>query len=132
MKLFIRIFAVSLVSLSMLTTASFAGDPASSNRAAMLHDLLNMAARAQRHYQLPRNRGGGGGSFTSSMGGVGISSISQLTIRPITSNGTYTLGTVSRTSVVLTGTGVAIGADGSYVEIRLSVFRDSVFISYSN
>lgn len=135
MKVWIWATAVVLIvafAFAARSSAMMEGDPASESRTAVLHGLLKMAARAQRHYHLPLSRGGGNGSFTMSQGGVSITMISQLTSRPVTSNGVYTLGTVSQTSVVLTGTGYASGTDGYPIQLVVWVFPDSVHILYDN
>lgn len=134
MKIWIRATVILLIVAFVFVARSstmLEGDPASESRAAVLHGLLKMAARAQRHYYLPPSRGGNG-SFTNSQGGISITMISQLTSRPTTSNGTYTLGTVSQTAVVITGTGYADGTDGNLVEVVVWVFPDSVRVLYDN
>lgn len=126
------LFLVATTILIVAVSTMKAEDPAWANREALTHDLENMAAQAQRHYYLPLSMGGGNGSFTSSEGGPPIASVSQLTSRPTNSTGTFTLGTVAATSVVLTGTGTERGNDGSPIEVVLTVFRDSTSVAYTN
>lgn len=135
MKILIRATVVVVIVAFVFVARSstmLEGDPASESRAALLHGLLKMAARAQRHYYSSPSQGGGNGSFTSSQGGISIVTIMQLTSRPTTSNGTYVLGTVSATAVVMTGIGYANGTDGNLVEVVVWVFSDSVSVMYSN
>jgi hypothetical protein len=109
-----------------------AGDPADANRAALLRELANMAVAAQRHYFTPASMAGGNGAFDNSWGGVAIASVSQLTRRPTTPVGTFTLGTVAADRMTIYATGTSIGYDGNLVTIFMDVFPDSTYTSIAN
>ncbi len=108
------------------------GDPGSANRIALQQVLTSMAARAQEHYHKPGFFGGGNGSFNNSAGGVGITMIGQLTQFPTSSIGTFSLGIVGATTLVLTGTGIFEGDDGNNIELVVTVFSDSLYFIYTN
>jgi hypothetical protein len=76
--------------------------------------------------------GGGQGAFDNSNGAAGITVITQLTTKPTNANGTYTLGTVTATSVVITGTGTEKGDDGQPLQVVMSVFPDSTAVNFTN
>lgn len=118
--------------LGLLAPETRGGDPAAANRRAVEMELAALASAAQRHFLTPASRGGGGGAFDNSYGGTSLSTITQLTRRPTTGAGTYTLGTVCATSITLCGTGTAIGTDGNCVSVTCTVFSDSVYFSYNN
>jgi hypothetical protein len=123
----------ALLLLSALLPAYVrAGDPAAENRAALCRDLASMAATAQRHFYTPASKGGGNGFFDNSGGGIGLFGICQLTRRPTTPVGTYSLGTVTATSIQLTGTGTLPGYDGNQILVMCTVFADSVCWQYAN
>jgi len=109
-QLLLIILGVIVVGIAVAVGITMFQDNAvSANRDAVTNDLVNLAARAQQHYRRPAALGGGQGAFDNSLGGVGISVITQLTSKPTNANGTYSLGTVNATSVVLTGLGTGEG-----------------------
>lgn len=108
-------------------------DPRMANREALASDLMNLALRAQDFYHRSGALGGGQGSFTYSHGGVGISTILQLTSKPTNANGSYSLvGSATPTSVVLLGTGTEEGNNGSPISVTMTVFSDSTAVSFAN
>lgn len=118
---------VALVVLVFQDGSSFAGDNTSqASRLAVQTDLLGLAFRAQQFYRAPTLKGGGGNSF------VGVSSMAQLTSKPITSNGTYSLITTGYTYLLLHGQGVEVGNDGAPISIDAIVYPDSVAFTFNN
>ncbi|MEK9135528.1 MAG: hypothetical protein AAB393_00265 [Bacteroidota bacterium] len=107
-------------------------DPRMANREALASDLMNLALRAQDFYHRSGALGGGQGSFTYSHGGVGISTILQLTSKPTNANGSYMLGSVSASSVVLVGIGTEEGTNGSPICVTMTVFADSTALTFNN
>ncbi len=107
--------------------SSFAGDNTSQvSRLVVQTDLLGLAFRAQQFYLAPTSRGGGGKSF------YGMYSMAQLTSKPITSNGTYSVITTGYTYLVLHGQGVEGGNDGAPISIDAIVYPDSVAFTFNN
>ncbi|MGA9117451.1 MAG: hypothetical protein WB626_11800 [Bacteroidota bacterium] len=132
-QLLLIILGVIVVGIAVAVGITMFQDNAvSANRDAVTNDLVNLAARAQQHYRRPSALGGGQGSFTASEGGTAIANITQLTSKPTNANGTYTLGTVAATSVVLTGTGTEEGDDGSMISVTMTVFSDSTAVVFNN
>lgn len=132
-QLLLIILGVIVVGIAVAVGITMFQDNAiGANRDAVTNDLVNLAARAQQHFRRPAALGGGQGSFTTSQGGVAIANINQLTSKPTNANGTYTLGTVSATSVILTGTGTERGIDGNAIQVVMSVFADSTAVSFTN
>jgi Tfp pilus assembly protein PilE len=132
-QLLLIILGVIVVGIAVAVGITMFQDNAvSANRDAVTNDLVNLAARAQQHYRRPTALGGGQGSFTTSGGGTAITAITQLTSKPTNSNGTYTLGTVAATSVVITGTGTEKGTDNLPIKVVMTVFPDSSSVVFSN
>jgi hypothetical protein len=107
-------------------------DPRTANREAVERDLRTLALRAQEFYLRSAAMGGGEGAFDGSHGGTGLWLITQLASMPSSSNGSYILGTVTATSIVLTATGTQLGTDGNPITVIANVLPDSVFVVFSN
>ncbi len=132
-QLLLIILGVIVVGIAVAVGITMFQDNAvSANRDAVTNDLVNLAARAQQHYRRPAALGGGQGSFTNSEGGVAIANINQLTSKPTNANGTYTLGTVTATSVVIEGEGTEEGTDGNLISVEMTVFSDSTAVVFNN
>jgi hypothetical protein len=132
-QLLLIILGVIVVGIAVAVGITMFQDNAvSANRDAVTNDLVNLAARGQQHFRRPAALGGGQGAFDNSTGGVGISAVTQLTSKPTNANGTYALGTVSATSLQLTGTGTEKGTDGNPILVTMTVFADSTFVQFSN
>ncbi len=132
-QLLLIILGVIVVGIAVAVGITMFQDNAvSANRDAVTNDLVNLAARAQQHYRRPTALGGGQGAFNASAGGVAISVITQLTSKPTNANGTYSLGAVGATSIVLTGTGTEEGDDNNALEVVMTVFPDSTYVVFSN
>jgi hypothetical protein len=132
-QLLLIILGVIVVGIAVAVGITmFADNAVSANRDAVTNDLVNLASRAQQFYRRPAALGGGQGSWSGSTSGVTLSNIGQLTSRPTNANGTYSMGTVSATSVILTGTGKEKGTDGALLQIVMTVFADSTAVSFTN
>ena len=126
-QLLLIILGVIVVGIAVAVGITMFTDNAqSANRDAVTNDLVNLSSRAQQHYRRPAALGGGQGAFDNSNGGVAIATISQLTSKPTNANGTYVLGTVAATNIILTGTGTETGLDGTNpVQVEMTVWADS-------
>ena len=126
-QLLLIILGVIVVGIAVAVGITMFTDNAqSANRDAVTNDLVNLASRAQQHYRRPAALGGGQGTFDGSTGGVGLTNINQLTSKPTNANGTYALGTVTATNVILTGTGTETGFNGTgSVAVEMTVWADS-------
>ena len=132
-QLLLIILGVIVVGIAVAVGITmFTDNAVSANRDAVTNDLVNLASRAQQYYRRPAGLGGGQGAFDNSKGGAGLSAISQLTSKPINSNGTYTLGTVSATSVILNGIGTEKGSDGTPISVTMTVLADSTSVVFNN
>lgn len=118
---------IGLAALIVQDGRSFAGDNMSqASRGVVKADLLGLAFRAQQFYWAPTAKGGGGRSFT------GMVFLAQLTSKPITANGAYSLLTLGTSSIVLHGQGVEVGNDGNPISIDALVYPDSVAFFFHN
>ena len=127
-QLLLIILGVIVVGIAVAVGISMFNDSASSsNRDAVVSDLMNLASRAQQYYRRPSTTGGGGNTFN------GLT-LAELTAKPTNSNGVYALSTGgSATSVVITGTGVEKGNNAtSPISLAVTVFPDSTTLSETN
>lgn len=126
-QLLLIILGVIVVGIAVAVGITMFQDNAvSANRDAVTNDLVNLASRAQQYYRRPAALGGGGSTFT------GLA-MAELTSKPSNANGTYALGTVNATSVVITGTGVEKGNNGtSPISMSMTVLADSTSVSVVN
>jgi Tfp pilus assembly protein PilE len=126
-QLLLIILGVIVVGIAVAVGITMFQDNAvSANRDAVTNDLVNLAARAQQYYRRPTSLGGGQGSFANVI-------LTDLTSKPSNANGTYVLSSPTATSVVLTGTGVETGNDGSTpVEVEMTVYADSMTTVVNN
>ena len=119
---------IGLAALIVQDGRSFAGNNMSQASSGVVKaDLLGLAFRAQQFYWAPTAKGGGGRSFT------GMVFLAQLTSKPITANGTYSLiNPGSYSYVVLHGQGMETGNDGAPIRIDAIVYPDSVAFTFNN
>ena len=101
------------------------------NRDAVTSDLVNLASRAQMYYRRPASLGGGGNSF------VGLTAdapgLAKLTSKSTNANGSYSIITLGTpTSVVLKGIGTEKGSNGTVIDVRMTVFSDSMYVNQLN
>jgi len=126
-QLLLIILGVIVVGIAVAVGITMFQDNAiSANRDAVTNDLVNLAARAQQYYRRPTALGGGQGSYA-------LVGLADLTSKPSNANGVYTFVSASATQVVLLGTGVEDGNDGtSPVEVQMTVFADSMAVIVNN
>ncbi len=125
-QLWLIILAALIVAIAIAVGyLMFMDNSSSLNRDAVTTNLVNLAGRAQQYYRLPAASGGGQYSFT------GLT-ISRLTSNPTNPNGTFAVISVSPTQIVLDGTGVEEGYDGSPISVTLTVFSDSTGVTINN
>ncbi|MBM2841567.1 MAG: hypothetical protein HW412_2095 [Bacteroidetes bacterium] len=88
---------------------------------AVLGDLRDLAARAQRYYYTPVALGGGQGLF------LGVYTISQLTLYPTNANGSYRVVKASPTELVLEGTCIERGGERPFtVQMKVRGYEAEV------
>ena len=132
-QLLLIILGVIVVGIAVAVGITmFTDNAVSANRDAVTNDLVNLASRAQQYYRRPAGLGGGQGAFDNSKGGLGLTVIAQLTSKPSNSNGDYTLGTVTPTSVILHGVGKEKGTNGALIAVDMTVFADSTSVAFLN
>lgn len=133
-QLLLIILGVIVVGIAVAVGITMFQDNAvSANRDAVINDLVNLASRAQQFYRRPYGLGGGQGTFnTGGPNNTGITSITQLTSKPLNANGSYVLGTVSATQVNLDGYGMENGDDGAPIHVIMQVFSDSTYCDPQN
>lgn len=102
-QLLLIILGVIIVGIAIAVGLSmFTAQSVGANRDAIIADLTNLAANAYQHRIRPTTMGGGGGDYTT------------YTIPPSLAsneNGTYTLGTVTATSIQFTGVSAQYTSD---------------------
>jgi hypothetical protein len=131
-QLLLIILGVIVVGIAVAVGITMFQDNAiSSNRDSVTNDLVNLAARAQEYYRRPTTLGGGGNSFVGLT--ANAAGLAKLTSKASNANGSYDITTAgSATSVVLQGTGVEKGSDGSSILVTMSVFPDSTYVTQNN
>lgn len=130
-QLLLIILGVIVVGIAVAVGITmFSQNAVSANRDAVVNDLVNFAARAQQYYRRPTTLGGGQGSFT----GLLSSHIFNSNTTPWTNaNGSYTLGAVTATTAIITGTGTETGNNGTGpVAVTATAYRDSVTMVPTN
>jgi len=132
-QLLLIILGVIVVGIAVAVGISMFTDNAiSSNRDAVTNDLVNLASRAQQYYRRPSMLGGGQGSFSGIT--ADVSGLRKLTSMPNgqNANGTYSIVSSSRSSLVLRGLGTETGNDGtSPVKVVMDVWPDSAKVDIS-
>ena len=131
-QLLLIILGVIVVGIAVAVGITMFQDNAtSSNRDSVTNDLVNLAARAQEYYRRPVTLGGGGNSFVGLT--ANAAGLAKLTSKASNANGSYDITTAgTATTVVLQGTGVEKGSDGSAILVTMSVFADSTYVTQNN
>jgi Tfp pilus assembly protein PilE len=131
-QLLLIILGVIVVGIAVAVGITMFQDNAtSSNRDSVTNDLVNLAARAQEYYRRPTSLGGGGNSFVGLT--ANAAGLAKLTSKASNANGAYSITTAgTATTVVLQGTGVEKGSDGSAILVTMSVFSDSTYVAQNN
>lgn len=132
-QLLLIILGVIVIGIALAVGITLFTDSAqSTNRDAVLNELVQLAARAQAHYRRPALLGGGQGAFDDSNGGTGLTDIRQLSTRPQNANGSFALGAVEADWMEIDGTGLEIGMNGtSNVFVKMLVWPDSAKVDQS-
>ena len=121
-QLLLIILGVIVVGVSVAVGITLFEDSSSrdANRDAVVTDLVTLATRAQQYYRRPTALGGGQGSFE------GLT-LDEITSKPSNANGSYVLTDIAATKCTITGTGVAVGNDGTNpVKVSVQVYGDSM------
>ncbi len=101
------------------------------NRDGVTSDLVNFASRAQMYYRRPASLAGGGNSFVGLT--ADVPGLAKLTSKSTNANGSYSIITAgTSTSVVLKGIGTEKGTNGTVIDVRMSVFSDSMYVNQLN
>ncbi len=131
-QLLLIILGVIVVGIAVAVGITmFQDNASSSNRDSVTNDLVNLAARAQEYYRRPVTLGGGGNSFVGLT--ANAAGLAKLTSKASNANGSYDITTAgTATTVVLQGTGVEKGSDGSAILVTMSVFADSTYVTQNN
>jgi Tfp pilus assembly protein PilE len=131
-QLLLIILGVIVVGIAVAVGITMFQDSAiSANRDSVTSDLVNLAARAQEYYRRPTTQGGGGNSFVGLT--ANAAGLARLTSKASNANGSYDITTAgTATTVVLQGTGVEKGSDGSAILVTMNVFADSTYATHSN
>ncbi|RJP62011.1 MAG: hypothetical protein C4539_18955 [Ignavibacteriales bacterium] len=127
-QLLLIVLGVIIVGIAVVVGINiFSASSSNANRDAVVSDLTNLASMAQQYYRKPTAMGGGGNSF------VGFADNKVPASLLSNANGTYSIGTPTATSVVITGTGKENGFDGSTaIDIDMTVYADSVTTTNNN
>ncbi|MDP4115144.1 MAG: hypothetical protein Q8903_03370 [Bacteroidota bacterium] len=100
-QLLLIILGIIVVGLAIIVGLTlFSSSATKSNRDAVIHDLHNLAFRADAYFRKPIMMGGGGFSFVNFQIPTGMST---------TLNGSYTILSAGQDSIVIQGTGVQSG-----------------------
>jgi len=109
-QLLLIVLSVIIVGVAVAVgVTQFQSSAVDANRQAVIGDLVNLAAKAQRYYRTPPELGGGGQDFTGFTLGL---------LEQTNANGTYELGTNNGTDVEIIGKGTeTVGADTVEVSV---------------
>jgi hypothetical protein len=123
-QLLLLLVGVIICGLMVMTGFYMFTDSASAaNRDALAGDLMMLASQAQQYYFKPAVFGGG----NNSMAGY------DLPPRRKNANGSFTLASVTGSSVEIEAVGTEIGYDASRpVKVTIRVYRDSVQVTEIN
>lgn len=125
-QLLLIILGTIIIGLALaIGVTLFTDHSVSANRDAVTSDLVALASRAQMYYRRPTLMGGGGRSF------AGLT-ISDLTTKVTNAYGTYSVTSVSQSSVVLDGLGIEHASNGSRVSVTMTVFPESTYVVANN
>jgi hypothetical protein len=133
-QLLLIILGVIVVGIAVAVGITMFNDSATSaNRDAVTNDLVNLASRAQQFYRRPVTLGGGGNTFTPSGTSMTLTKIAKTTGTSWSNgNGSYSLGTVTATQVLIVGQGTENAASGSPITVTMTVWADSAKVTGSN
>lgn len=124
-QLLLIVLSVIIVGVAIAVgVTQFRSSAVDSNRQALIADMVNLAAKAQRYYRTPAQLGGGGQSFV----GFALSSIESSN-----ANGTYTATVTNDSTMSIVGIGTETGNDGANeVKATVTVTPDTITTSIDN
>jgi len=106
-QLLLLILGVVIVGIAVAVGIQlFRTNATQSNRDALINDMGVVAAQAEAYWRKPAETGGGGRSFVKFDQTIPAAGLTN-------TNGTITVGSLSATSITVTGVGVETGNDGS-------------------
>lgn len=122
-QLLLLVLAAVIVGAAILMGISLFGQSAAqANQEAVVHDIVNIASRAQTWYRRPVAMGGGGRNFAGLNG-----NLAPINWPASNMNGTYTITGGNGTSATITGNGVEDGnGDGTPLQVVAIITPDSV------
>ncbi len=120
-QLLLIVLSVIIVGVAIAVgVTQFRSSAVDSNRQAVIGDLVNLAAKAQRYFRTPEQLGGGGQDFIK----FDLSSIESSN-----ANGTYIISdsTANTTTIEIQGTGTETGNDDTNpVQATVTVTADAI------
>ncbi len=124
-QLLLIVLSVIIVGVAIAVgVTQFKTSAVDSNRQAVIGDLVNLAAKAQRYYRTPAQLGGGDQDFA----GFALS-----TIEATNANGNYVVTILTPSdSINIVGTGTENGDDGNPVQVRVGVSGDVITTTILN
>lgn len=112
-QLLLIVLGVIIVGIAIVVGINlFTASSVEANKDAVIADNMNIAALAQQHYKKPSSMGGGNNSFAGFTIPTNLQS---------TANGTYTVGTGTSTSIVITGKGNVQNSAGKVYQVVTTV-----------
>jgi len=122
-QLLLLILAAGVVGMAIMAGMNlFASSSVQANQEAVIHDLMNIAARAQAWYRRPVAMGGGGRNFAGLNG-----NLSRINFPSSNANGSYSISGGNASSATITGTGLEDGnGDGSPLVVTVIITPDSI------
>lgn len=122
-QLLLLVLAAVIVGAAILLGISLFGQGAAqANQEAVVHDIMNIASRAQTWYRRPVAMGGGGRSFAGLNG-----NLAPINWPASNMNGTYTISGGNGSSATITGDGFEDGNDdGTPLQVVAIITPDSI------
>ncbi|MCG3157422.1 MAG: hypothetical protein DKINENOH_04054 [bacterium] len=122
-QLLLLILAAGVVAAAILVGLSlFSQGATQANQEAVIHDIMNIASRAQAWYRRPVAMGGGGRNFAGLNG-----NLSRINFPSSNANGSYAISGGNASTATITGTGLEDGnGDGSPLVVTVVITPDSI------
>ncbi|MDZ7285831.1 MAG: hypothetical protein ONB48_09260 [candidate division KSB1 bacterium] len=117
------ILAAGIVGAAILVGInSFSGSSTQANQEAVIHDIMNIAARAQAWYRRPAAMGGGGRNFAGLNG-----HLERINFPSSNLNGSYSISGGDASTCTIIGTGLEDGnGDGVPLVVTVVITPDSI------
>lgn len=122
-QLLLLVLAAVIVGAAILLGISLFGQGAAqANQEAVVHDIMNIASRAQTWYRRPVAMGGGGRSFAGLNG-----NLAPINWPASNTNGSYSISGGNATTATITGDGTEDGnGDGTPLQVVAIITPDSI------